>query len=561
MTASEKKTKKKRAAQGSRDKGPKKSAEPKRAPEPDPADVAGPLASRARMLSAVGVMAAAVLAVSVNILVTRFYKRWDWTSQRLYTLSAATTQTLHGLRERIDVVVFLSQSDPLTLTVRHMLDAYGAETRQLAPRYVDPDRDPAEFLALQQEYGIRVEGKTEDGRLVTDAAIVVARGSKRWFLTTDDFFAYDDEGRAKSKLEQALTSAIRNVLSPEKVVICFSTGHGEISSDDGGPNGLAELRFRLQKNNFEPRVVDLVAEAKEKPLDECRLVVIAGPEEKFAPAEVGRVVRYFKRGGNVLVMVNPLLDEDSRITSSGLEPLTRAAGIDFGQDFVIEGDGAARLPSGAGETYFAKPIEHDITKGLVDLDEIKVRVVVSSAQSLAPREGKVRPASLLATTGEAFSVTDIRPFVNEGREVRRGEGDRKGPFSLAMASELPKAKDDDAHGPRMVVVGSANVAWGRNWRDAGLIGARLFTESAVAWLAARPAIIDVPEKAAQEAGVRLTEDSMNEVRRYVLYYMPGAAAVLGVLIMYRRRYTERESRRQRTDEGKKKTKKKRGGKR
>ncbi|HMR07211.1 MAG TPA: GldG family protein, partial [Polyangiaceae bacterium] len=230
------------------------------------------------VLSAAGVIAATLLGISANVLVSRFYKRWDVTSRGLYTLSDATVDTLRGLGDPVEVIVFLSASDPLTVSVRHMLTAYGAETDKLRPRYVDPDRNPAEFLALQQKFGI-VAGKTDDGRVVTDASIVVSRGSRNWFVTTDDIVVYDEnDGQARPKLEQALTEAIRNVLERESARICFSVGHQEISIDDGGPSGLAELRYRLQKGNFEVETIDLAAPKLDRELPSCQVVVVAGPE-------------------------------------------------------------------------------------------------------------------------------------------------------------------------------------------------------------------------------------------------------------------------------------------
>src|SRR5690606_19834229 len=80
----------------------------------------------ARVFTAVGVLSAALIAVSLNLLVNRFYKRWDWTSSGLYTLSQPTLDTLHGLDQPIDVIVFLSRSDNMRVSVEHMLTAYGA---------------------------------------------------------------------------------------------------------------------------------------------------------------------------------------------------------------------------------------------------------------------------------------------------------------------------------------------------------------------------------------------------------------------------------------------------
>ncbi|MCA9597874.1 MAG: GldG family protein [Myxococcales bacterium] len=497
-----------------------------------------------KALSAAGVLAAALIGLSANVLAARFYERWDWTSQGLYTLSPATVETLHDLQEPVDVVVFLSASDPLSVSVRNMLTAYGAETRQLKTRFVDPDRNPAEFLALQQKYGI-ITGKTEDGRVVTDAAIVVARGDRHWYVTSDDIVSYDEsDNRAKPKLEQALTEAIRNVLQKESTTICFSAGHQEISIDDGGPNGLGELRYRLEKNNYRVVTLDLGAPKPDVALDECRVVVVAGPQVEVPANVTSRLSKWFSGGGNVLVLANPILDEDNRIRPTGLEPLTRTAGIELNADFVVEQDDKLRLPTGLGESFFATPKEHAITAGLFRAGEPRFRVLVSAAQSL--RASGKQPVSLLVTSAEAVAVKDIRPFVEQGKAIEKGAG-KPGPFVLAFASELPK-QGQAPHGPRMVVVGSANLAWSRNWREPTLLGNRLFMESAVSWLAARPAIVSVPEKASHDVGLSLTEESLTDVRNYVLLYMPASAAALGIFVMLRRRSKEKRSRRKEKDE-------------
>jgi hypothetical protein len=70
----------------------------------------------------------------------------------------------------------------------------------------------------------------------------------------------------------------------------------------------------------------------------------------------------------------------------------------------------------------------------------------------------------------------------------------------------------------------------------------MLVESALSWLAAKPAIVSVPEKPSHPAGLSLTEESLTEVLRYVLLYMPGSALFLGALILLRRRQTERRSR-------------------
>jgi hypothetical protein len=76
-----------------------------------------------------------------------------------------------------------------------------------------------------------------------------------------------------------------------------------------------------------------------------------------------------------------------------------------------------------------------------------------------------------------------------------------------------------------------------------LLGARLLVENALAWVAARPAIVSVPQKPARTVGLSLTQESLGEILRYVLVYMPSTAALGGFVLLFRRRVRETRSRR------------------
>jgi hypothetical protein len=69
-------------------------------------------------------------------------------------------------------------------------------------------------------------------------------------------------------------------------------------------------------------------------------------------------------------------------------------------------------------------------------------------------------------------------------------------------------------------------------------GAALLVENAISWLASKPQVLDVPDKPAVAAGIRITDDDRSAVRRYVLFLMPGTVAVLGLFIGLWRRRTE-----------------------
>jgi len=494
-----------------------------------------------KTFAALGVLGAAVLAVNANVLVARWYKRWDLTAERLYTLSPATVSILRALDQPLEVAVLLAKTDPLNLSVRQMLTAYGAETTKLHVSYVDPDQNPAEFQTLQQKFGL-MTGRAEDGRVVTDASVVVSRGDRHWFVTSEELVHYDDEsGKAQPRLEQALTGAIANVLRDTKSKACFSVGHRELSVDDVGPEGVAELRRRLEKSNFDVQTVDLATPGAA--LKDCELLVIPGPAVPFDDSASARVVDFIKRGGSAYVLVSPILGEDRRVVRSGLEPVGQLLGVDFGQDIVLETDTALRLPRGAGEVFFSQPRPHEVTRGLErEGAKIDSRVLVSSSQSLRVLSNS--PAKvLLDSSDQARSLHDLSALLDPAHSGEALDHAPAAAYSLAVAAELPKPAGSTAkYGPRVVLAGSANLVWNRNYGDSSLFGDRLFTENALSWIGSRPALVSVPEKMEHDVGLSLSESSLGEVLRYVLIYMPGCAAALGTFVLVRRRSLEKKSR-------------------
>ena len=82
-------------------------------------------------LSALGIVAAAVITVCTNIMVARFYTRWDVTRGGLYSLSPPSLDTVRGLSERRGPhaeAIKLYEEDPAAKARRERL----AEQHQLA---------------------------------------------------------------------------------------------------------------------------------------------------------------------------------------------------------------------------------------------------------------------------------------------------------------------------------------------------------------------------------------------------------------------------------------------
>lgn len=533
--------------------------EPKRGPEPEPEvereterdDGAGGTTAAQKLSASVSIVAAVVVAVLINVLVARHYKRWDWTRGGLYTLSDATVQTLHALADKgpesVKVIVLLGAGDPLTLSIDHLLEAYRGESPRLVVEHADPDRHPAEFMAVQQRYGI-VPGKTEDGRVVTDAAMIITRGDKHHFVTHRDLVEVEDEQdlRSRPRLEQAITAGIRNVVSGDRAKVCAASGHGEMSLEAGGDAGMAPLTDKLIKNNYD--VIELPAQkalgAEKDPLPDCRLLLLAGPTQRVPREDVARYKRFLESGGSAVLFVGPLPDADEAgYLDLGVDELLAVAGVKLNRDFVIERDPKRRIQRGFGEVFLPSLKPHPITEGLRKLESSGLDVVASLAASLTTTGSAAAPAPLLVTSDQSFGMADFLGWAkNPTSAPQPGADDQKGPLTIAYATELPKKADaaaDVPHGARIVVASAATLTVGSNWQTPELRGTAMFVESAVSWAAARPVILDIPNKPSFVAGLRLTEDDMGGIFWKVIIALPLAAALLGVAVFLRRRSTER----------------------
>jgi ABC-type uncharacterized transport system len=483
----------------------------------------------------VGLMAAVFIAVVCNVLGARHYRRWDWTRGGLYSLSPATLTTLHDLPDKIEIWVLFGSQDPLLTSVKQLLVTYSGETTKLDVHYVDPDKDAIAFLDVRRRFKIEAT-RAEDGRVVTDASIVVARADKHWFLAPADLVEVSeaDGNRAKPKEEQALTGAIRNVLSGEKARLCFTQQNDEMALGDPGPQGVGVLKDLLEKDNYAIVGVDPNDGTVLEPFKDCAVVVIAGPRTPFSKDAAERIKAYAVSGGNLLAGISPMgAPTDTGLEKPGLDAPLAMFGIVLDEDVVIEHEATKMLPEQLGG-FIATPKSHPLTQGLVKVGEgthEPPRVLIMRPRSMH-HSGSGAPASdLLTTSPTGFGVTNVTgaakwPF--EGPEMTHT--DLPGPLTLAMASEGPKEKGA-AHGPRLVIFGSASMLQAVNWQEGVQNrGAAFLVENAISWLASKPVVLDVPDKPQVVAAIHLTDDARSELWRYVLLYMPLTAACAGILI-------------------------------
>lgn len=487
-----------------------------------------------RISAAISVVAAVVLGFSLNVLAARHYQRWDLTTGGQFTLSEATLQTLGSLSRPIKLIVLLSKDDPLGVTVDEMLEGYSAQTNMLEIERVDPDRDQAKLLEVQKLYGV-LAGQRGD-RVVTDTAIIVVAGDRHHYIAGDDLVRMEDGGdvRARPRLEHAITGGIRTVLSNEKPTVCFTAGHAEPSLE-AGVTGYAELKERLVKNNFEVKAVFEEEGARPGgPLDGCNLLVLAGPRAPVPKEHADAMKRFIEQGGDALLVVGPVPNvEQTDWIQLGVDDLVATAGVAVNSDLVFEPDPTMRPQRGDGEAFFPTVLAHPATRRLQREQDGGVQAIVFLASSLRDLGGAQKPEPLLRTSEKGIGVADFWKR-SQTNDLKPGASDHTGPLSIATATELPPAPGKK-RGARIVVLGAISPIMGGNWREPDHYGTTLFVEGAIAWLTEHEAFLDIPDKPVVTSGLKLTEDALSSIFRFVVVLIPLLVLIPGIVVNYLRR--------------------------
>jgi hypothetical protein len=488
-------------------------------------------ASRFRVASVV------VLVIVANLFAVRYEQRWDVTTDGRYTPSPKVTHLLRTLPRPTTAIVFLGRGDPLAPSVEQLLSSYANVTSRFHVEWVDPDRDPARFLAKQTELGIRT-GQTEDGLVTTDALVVLrSSDSKQYYLTPEDVTGLDPEhSDGGATFERAIATALTSLARTNKPVFCFTTGHRELSPTDLSPIGLARFQQRLERNAMLTKVVDPLGET-EAALSECNVIAIAAPDVPLTPAAIERLVEAAKRTSSLLLLGGVVPSDSGRLVSVGLEPLAKLGGIQLQSNLTIEFDDRFRLPNLYGETFFATPVEHAVTRGLLrGPADAPLRVVVALAQSQSKIPGSNAQA-LLVSSAKSKTVSDVS---------RLAEGSPKPDTDLLKSEVVAMAGiiDRPAQSPNRVVVLPTNIVQNRSYDSPALVVTQAFADSVVAWLTASPnETIEVAARSERPMGLELSERETIELTRYVLLVMPGAVLLFGMAVYARRRRDGRRTQR------------------
>ena len=450
-------------------------------------------------LAIISTLVVLAMLVAINYLGTRHDKRWDLTAAKQFSLSDQTRKVLQDLKEPVHVKVFARGDD--FQRFRDRLDEYRYASKQVDVEYIGPEKKPA----LAQQYGITALGTV----------------------------VFDYHGRnekATSDGEQELTNALIKAVQGRQPKVYFTTGHGEkdtTSADRTGYNGISSA---LTGDNF---VVDKVVLAQQNgvPAD-ADVLVIAGPQTDFLPAEIDMVKKYLNAGGKAFIMLDPVI-KAGEPEPTGLQGLLHDWGIAADDDVVLDVSGMGRL-IGADESIpvAASYPSHPITQNF------QLLTAYPLARSMTPVEGGVNgrtAQSIVETSRSSWGETDLKGLAS-GQPAKKDPDDKAGPVSLAAAVSVaaPNGVEKDGKKPESRVVAFGDSEFASN-AFLGVQGNRDLFLNTVNWLAQQENLISIRPRDAQDRRITLTADQETRIFYLTVLIVPGLILLAGVQTWWRRR--------------------------
>lgn len=540
------------------------------------------------------VLAALLVAVSlacVNVLGGRHALSWDVTAARVNSLDPRTERILAALGDAhaqdgqpVVIRVLPAGLDifaGVQAEVDRVLERMRATKAPLVLERLDPVLEPGRLEALAMEFAIPIENLRDGG------VVVLQRGERRRAVDLLDMagFGTDELGvgkLARFRAEEALATAIRDIIDPDRPTYCHTVGHGELPMQARDAAGAlpswASIGGRIERDGGRLEPVDALAAGVP---EHCRVLIVAGPSQPLSPAEAEALASFLARGGRLLLALSEAWTEAtiaaspeaSIAESAAASPeATIAESAAASPEATINGDdkGAGRgagldvrgfartglalvlaeyglaLPEVAvvdPDTAVAGPArwytiqgygDHPITasfqgRRLTLWLHPRAVLVAERPASAARAQGgddTMKTSVLIESSASGWGETDFAALAMG--QAHEDAHDIEGPVSIAVAVEAP------ATGARLVVIGGAHALSASAAAGQGSAG-DLLAESALAWLSGRARPMDIGAKTPEHVRLIMSQAELRRTFVVCVVVLPALLSFIGALTWWRRR--------------------------
>src|ERR1041385_1599699 len=474
----------------------------------------------------VQIVAILFLAAMVNSFAFKHYKRWDFSRDQKYALSDKTKRFLGTLKGKMRITVFFSPTTPITTDVQNLLTEYQyAGKGQIDVEQIDPERNLSRAKELFDKY-----------KVVTDESLlVIDYDGRNRTVKASEMADVDQSGTAFGegprvaafKGEQAITSAMIDLVEGKKKTLGYVTGHKEPALT-APTSPISLLKTFIENENIKFQELNLLDQPA-IPAD-ANAVMIIGPQYDFSDREMEVLRAFWDKQGRILVFVDPAANTPK------LRAFLDELGIKVNDDRLM-----VFVRTGIQELALTRDVQahflgdSPVTKRLADVRAI----FVGGTSSLTLDRQRVTAANLRA---QALIEAEKGYFAEKdynSTDQTKLQADAKnaGTAPLIIAASAEKGGSADTrvqvNSSRLVAVSNATfVQDNAVMQDQAALD---FVSGAVNWLLSREQMIGIAPKIPKPLTFSLDPEALQRLRWILLVLIPLIPAAIGTVVWWQRR--------------------------
>jgi len=400
-----------------------------------------------------------IFLMSMNFVASERDVRKDVSYFKVSHPSDGSLAMVKHLDQDVRVILFWERANDVLGQVRPYFDELSEGSGRIQVDELDFDLQPQ----LAREHKVKGNGYV---------LLVTGDGDKEQGQAFEIGTELTRARKALKRLDGTFQQHFAKVVRPERSVY-LTAGHAERTSVDNPRDpgeGSKTINALFQRLNLKNKKLSISEGLGAAVPDGSSAVIIAGPREKFMPAEVDTLIKYVREGGRLLMMVDPGVD-------NGLAPLLEALGLEL-MDGVIASERQHMRPRHGGgpsdraivfsNAYTSHPTMTAVMRNQRDMATVFYRGVAMKAAD-SWKDQKPKPKINFPLKANGF-------WRDRDGNFERDAGEGKEMVNMIGVVSL---KGDDGKEGRAVVIGDGDFMTDRLAANNGNM--LVFVDS-LAWL-------------------------------------------------------------------------------
>ena len=450
------------------------------------------------------------LYIGINILLEKVtLPEIDLTKDKLYSISTQTKDKLEKLDKEVEITLINYKEGAIS----DLVEKYKALNNNIK---IEKIEDLTKRSDIAQKYSLES----------TDSLIIVKSGDIEKLIGSSDLYTYDyNTGDYKDLTEEAITNAIVNVTASKKPKIYFMNNNILYNS-----SYFSAILSLIENEANEVKSLDILSNG-EVPAD-CDTLIITTLKQDITEKERDEILKYIKKGGNLLIMAGPNYDD---LDLKNFQKVLDEYGVSISNGVIFEGETSSMI-RGYPNIILEQVQDNPITSRIKDT----LYLCLINSGKLTFNENKLEELGvtyekIVTTSEKAYERTDFD--ITSGSKTEKDK-DASEALLAALVTKSYKKENEDEIKSELVIFANEMFATNTPMQTMGypyaLYNNKDMVLNSIAYLNKQENTITIRKDSNNVTTYTLTKSQYNTIMT-IIFSVPVLIMLTGIIIWITRR--------------------------